>query len=129
MDWGGVNVDLIRNGLCNCRSWIIEFIENETIENWIQLKLIYLFIDIKVWDILKKKILLDIGSLPYFTPTRYKGAPRPCQLKLVVWIHVNVPMVICVHVGTMAARVQGMKCIVLHIWRTIVQLKYTQDSE
>ena len=64
-----------------------------------------------------------------FTPTRYKGAPRPCQLKLVVWIHVNVPMIVCVHVGTVAVRVQGMYCIVLHIWCTIGQLKYTQDCE
>ena len=51
-----------------------------------------------------------------FTPTRYKGAPRPCQLKLVVWIHFNVPMIVCVHVGTMAVRVQGMYCIVLHMY-------------
>ena len=38
-------------------------------------------------------------------------------------------MIICVHVGNVAVRVQGLYCINLHIWRTISQLKYTQDCD
>ena len=64
-----------------------------------------------------------------FHPTGHKDAPRPCQLNLLYEYMLRVLMIVCVHVGNVAVHVQGLYCINLHIWRTISQLKYTQDCE